>query len=251
MRYLTFILMFCWSVVKSQTYSDKVVESLTRLNSGEPAKARYMIDQLASIDQKQLWDELREEPAAKAFWVNLYNATVQLLLTEDPSRFNDRDAFFKKDWIVIAGEALSLDDIEHGIIRNSRHKYTLGYTQKLFVGDFEEKFRLGAVDYRVHFALNCGAKSCPPVGIYTATKVDEQLNKSTQLYLGKEVIFQSKENVIRVPKLCLWFNGDFGGEDGIRQMLTRFGFEKAMQKNPKIEYLEYDWTLLTGNYIEL
>ena len=229
---------------------QKPADALVLLKNDKTSQARSLLESLSTTDEESLWKELRDADVAKAFWINLYNATVQLLLTEDPSRFDDRDAFFKKDWISVAGESLSLDMIEHGIIRSSKNKYTLGYTQKLFVGSFEEKFRLEEVDYRVHFALNCGAKSCPPVAIYDGSAINMQLDASSKQYLTNELKFNSPKNEILVPKLCQWFYGDFGGEEGIRAMLHKYGFEKAARKSNEIGYLEYDWTLLTGNYIE-
>ena len=234
-----------------QAQPDQVQEMLWLLRKGEPDQARTLLDELKDWDQKALWDSLRDESVAKAFWINLYNATVQLLLTEDPSRFVDREDFFGTEWISVAGQRLSLDFIEHGIIRSSKHMYTLGYTEKLFVGDFEEKFRLGKVDYRVHFALNCGAKSCPPVAIYRPETLDSQLDEGSRRYLRQEVAYDRTANEIYVPMLCFWFHGDFGGDDGIRRMLVRYGFDREFRHDPDIEYLEYDWTLQTGHYIDL
>jgi hypothetical protein len=249
--FLSFALLFGGLGLNAQTANEHVGKMLEHLRDEDLSEARVLFDGMDKWNQKLLWDELRDEQAAKTFWINLYNATVQLLLSEDPSRFEDRDVFFKREWIFIAGESVSLDLIEHGIIRSSKSKYTLGYTQKLFVGDFEEKFRIEKVDYRIHFALNCGAKSCPPVTFYRATTIDQQLEQSCRSYLEKTVVVDTNQNQVWVPRLCLWFKGDFGGEAGIKDMLTKHEIVNDNDNATEIAYLEYDWTLLIGNYIDL
>ncbi len=213
----------------------------------EAEKARSILAELAADKLKQT---LNTQAKAKAFWLNIYNANVQYLLTKNPALFDDRDSFFKTEHITIAGEALSLDDIEHGIIRRSKNKYSFGYLGSIFTSGFEETFRLDEVDYRVHFALNCGAVSCPPIAFYEPSKLNDQLNKSTRLYLQKHASYNAAKNTAYAPVLCSWFSADFGGEDGVVKMMKEYGIVPA-GKTPDIEYLEYDWTLALANYIDL
>jgi hypothetical protein len=251
---ISLLLLFSMIFVKelhAQSANERVEMALQQIKSGDLSAARISIEQLDKYKVGVLAKELDTQAKAKAFWLNLYNATVQLHLQEDPRRFDDRDVFFQKDWIRVAGLDISLDAIEHGIIRRSKNKLSLGYMDKLFVDGFEEKFRLDEVDYRVHFALNCGALSCPPVAIYFTDRLEEQLDKSSKLYLQDQIRLDEKENDLYVPRLCFWFNGDFGGEDGIKEMLKKHGFTDLLLKDPDIEYLEYDWTLKVSNYIEI
>ncbi len=53
-------------------------------------------------------------------WLNIYNAFVQKLLTDNPGKFKKRNSFFSDQQITLAGRQLSLDDIEHGILRRSK-----------------------------------------------------------------------------------------------------------------------------------
>ena len=78
---------------------------------------------------------------------------------------------------------MSLDDIEHGILRRSKIKWSEGYFNKLFPSKFEKENRVNKVDYRIHFALNCGARSCPPIAFYDPEKLDKQLDVATMIYL--------------------------------------------------------------------
>ena len=66
----------------------------------------------------------------------------------------------------------SFDNIEHDIIRGSRIKWSLGYLKKWFVSKEIKALQLDKREARIHFTLNCGAKSCPPVDIYEAKKLE-------------------------------------------------------------------------------
>jgi hypothetical protein len=211
-------------------------------------EADLEITRLSNASEDELKHALDTEEKAKAFWLNIYNTFVQYLLKKDPDLFKDRDDFFKTGHITIAGKKLSLDDIEHGIIRHSRNKYSLGYFASFFVSDFEEKFRLESIDYRIHFALNCGAKSCPPVALYDGDNIEAQLEKSTGLYVRSFAKYNSRENIVSVPALCLWFKADFGGEPGVIRIMRKYNIVPA-EKDPEVEYLPYDWTLRLSNYI--
>lgn len=237
--------------IHAQSAISTVIEGLKQVRSGSLVEAQNQISYLSDIPVDQLKDQLSDPRTAKAFWINYYNLIVQVLLLERPERYLDRDHFFSEKWVRIGETAVSLDDIEHGIIRGSRNKYTLGYTQKLFVSEFEADFRLDETDYRVHFALNCGAASCPPIAIYHPDKISDQLDEVTRLYLQKEVKYTVADKEIYVPRLCQWFYADFGGQTGIYQMLKEYLYEPEITDDLNIEYLEYDWTLSTSNFIDL
>ena len=68
---------------------------------------------------------------------------------------------------------MSLDKIEHGIIRKSKIKYIQGYFSKWFPDKFEKLFRMKKLDNRIHFALNCCTKSCPQIRLYTPKDIDK------------------------------------------------------------------------------
>ncbi|MFZ8458418.1 DUF547 domain-containing protein, partial [Staphylococcus aureus] len=88
----------------------------------------------------------------------------------------------------------SYDDIEHGILRKSSIKWSLGYAKKWFPSTKEKLLRVNKVDYRIHFALNCGAKSCPPIAFYDDAKLDAQLDIATKAYLIGSVTYDSNAN---------------------------------------------------------
>ena len=130
-------------------------------------------------------------------------------------------------------------------------KISMGHINKIdwFVNDFEKQFRLEEVDFRIHFALNCGAASCPPIAFYSAENIDKELDMATASYLESDVEYYKAENKVVVSKLFQWFIADFGGKSGIIQILKKYGVIPASE-NPKISYKPYDWTLSLENYID-
>lgn len=118
---------------------------------------------LAGYTEEALTIGLGNDTEKMVFWINVYNAFIQHKLKQDTSQFENRRKFFKKRDIVIAGKPLSFDDIEHGILRRSKVKWAGGHLQKWFPSGFEKKHRVEQLDWRIHFALNCGAAGCPAV----------------------------------------------------------------------------------------
>lgn len=194
---------------------------------------------------------LREDRAtALAFWTNVYNSGTQLLLSRRPDLYESSLRalrFFRATAVTVGGVDLSLDDIEHGILRGGRSKYGLGYTPRLFSGRFERRYRLSDPDHRVHFALNCGAASCPAIRAYEASRIDDQLDLATRTYLDSTVEYDGDAGVVRVPRIFLWYRGDFGGKSGTRAFLCRYDAIPE-DATPAVEYEPWDWTKAAGKF---
>ncbi|WP_162946204.1 DUF547 domain-containing protein [Chitinophaga barathri] len=206
-----------------------------------------IITELAKIEPALLAAQLKTDAQKKAFWLNIYNAYTQVILTENTGAYKNRRAFFGKKQIRIAGMEFSLDDIEHGILRRSKIKWSLGYLNKTFPSGIEKKLRVEELDYRIHFALNCGAKSCPPIAFYDAARLDQQLEIATKVYLSGESTYNEKENRVYVPAIMGWFRGDFGGKKGILSILRELHIIPP-GKSPFLEFKKYDWNLFLRNY---
>ncbi|MEO7923437.1 MAG: DUF547 domain-containing protein [Chitinophagaceae bacterium] len=202
---------------------------------------------LENAEPGALDQQLKDDNTKKAFWLNIYNAYVQLLLKENPDTYRKRGQFFRAKQIVIAGHRLSLDKIEHGILRRSKAKWSLGHFNKLFPGRLEKKLRVDKLDYRIHFSLNCGAKSCPPIAYYDADKINQQLSLATKTYIKNEVAYDLEKNIVHLPAIMSWFRRDFGGKKGIKKMLLDLNILPP-GANPSIQFKKYDWTLFLGNY---
>ena len=205
------------------------------------------ISDLKNIPYTDLISKIKTDDDKKAFWINLYNAYTNSSLHKNPEQYKSRSTFFKNKNIVVAGKTFSLDEIEHGILRRSKIKWSLGYFNKLFPGKTEKDLRVNQLDYRIHFALNCGAKSCPPIAFYNPENLNSQLDVATNAYLTGEVLYDNKKNIIALPALFNWFRRDFGGKKEIISLLKSKQLIPA-DVNPKIEFKKYDWSLYLDNF---
>ncbi|OLY91125.1 Protein of unknown function, DUF547 [Cnuella takakiae] len=212
------------------------------------ADANGLLQQLATMDSLDLLQQLYNDALRLTFWLNGYNAFVQILLQQEPALYTRRRAFFGRMAFVVAGMPLSLDDIEHGILRRSRIWWGLGFLQDPLPSIFEIAFRLQTPDCRIHFALNCGAASCPPIAVYRPEMIHAQLDLATRAYLSTEARYDSRKNIVYLPRLFLWFWGDFGGRKGTLKLLEHCGIITAGSR-PKMRFKSYDWNLAPGSFV--
>jgi len=170
-----------------------------------------------------------------AFYINAYNAwTIKLILSGYPGvkSIKDLGTMFQSPWkkniCRINGKIISLDDIEHGILR--------------------PEFK----DPRVHFAINCTAKDCPPLisEPYTGKNLESQLDTSARAFINNPSKNRLEGNILYVSSIFRWFTEDF--KDDVRGFILKYasgdlkaGIEKSGD-SLKIEYLDYDWSL-NGN----
>ena len=243
-----FILIFntvnCQNTVDYQKLSENL---LNQLKNKKPYEKQVKLLEKSTL--KELQHQLKTDKEKIAFWVNIYNAFIQIKLKENPKLYNDRGKFFSDEQIQIAGEMLSFDDIEHGILRKSKIKISLGYLRKWFRPKWERKLRVKKVDWRIHFALNCGARSCPPVAIYKPENLDKQLDFMSKAYLKEQTSFNAETKTATTSVLISWFRGDFCGFSGAKKIL--FSYKITKEKPKKLDFRDYNWTLLLGNYREL
>ncbi len=200
-------------------------------------------EQLATYPLGALISVLGTDAAKKAFWINIYNAFSSLALQQDPGKltvFTKKIHHFSKKQITIARHKLSLNDIEHGMLRRSRIWWSKGYLSKWWMNGFEREFRVDRIDPRVHFALNCGARSCPPIKFYETEKIDEQLDMATRSFLATETKMDESKREVEVTKLFEMFLGDFGGKKGIIRFLHQYGIV-PQELHPRIVFKPYDW----------
>lgn len=174
-------------------------------------------------------------PEQMAFWINLYNAlTVQVILDHYPVKSikDIRPGFLSfhpwdKKWMSVDGEKVSLNDVEHRILR------------PIFK------------DNRVHYAINCASVGCPdlqPVA-FTADNLDSLMTDAAKAYIASDrgVRFDSKGK-LEISKIYSWFVEDFGKNDGevIAHLLDYAAperTEKIKAAGNKISDHYYDWSL--------
>ncbi len=224
------------------------VKMLENIKAGRDT--RELRDQLAGTTLKALEKNLQTDEEKLAFWVNIYNAYIQVILMEHPEFYEDRATFFKRDQITIAGEIISFAKIEHGIIRKSQWELGLGLIRKWFPDKFERKLRVKKRNYHIHFALNCGARDCPPVAIYIPERLEQQFDKGTRNYLQRTSEYKADTKEVAVTSLFNWFRGDFGCKSGVKDILKKYKIIPET-KGVKISYTNYDWTLDLNNFTDL
>ena len=173
-----------------------------------------------------------------AFYINAYNAwAIKLILSRYPdvksiwdlgSRIFRWNSPFKKKMARIDGKEMSLDDIEHGILR--------------------PRFK----DPRVHFAVNCASKSCPPLRSepYRGGGLDQQLDEAARAFINDTRNNRLEGKKLYISSIFKWFEEDFG-EDivGFFLKFAHGDLKKGLESERgqiQVEYLDYDWSL-NGN----
>lgn len=223
---------------------DLARRSVEDARAGRPGAATRAA--LAALRPDELAAALPDDAARIAFWLNVYNAAVRARLLRDPAAYGRRWRFFAAPAMTVAGRRLSPNAIEHGLLRRSALLAGLGYLRNPFPSRFERLLRVERVDPRVHFALNCGARSCPPLSAWEPATLDADLDRATGAYLAGESTRSADGDELVVPRLLRWYGGDFGGRKGILTLLRRHGI-LAPGDAPRLRFADYDWTLDLGD----
>ncbi|TAD90801.1 MAG: DUF547 domain-containing protein [Bacteroidetes bacterium] len=231
----------------TQVMNPQVVSQNLLMSVKTGADASALLQQLAQISVQQLETALTTDAARMAFWINIYNAITAYSLGQDPGQYRNRQRFFKRQQIQLADATLSLNDVEHGILRRSRSLISLGYARQWFRKKTNLRLQVDTLDYRIHFALNCGAKSCPPIAFYTPNRLQSQLNLATRGFLKANVHLSANASKVQVPRILGWFRADFGGKKGILKLLHTTGVLPPSAK-PSIGFAPYNWDLMPKNF---
>jgi hypothetical protein len=227
-----------WAYVQLST--DMIDAHATHQNTD------HFIAIFKDADMAKLAAQISTDQLRYTFWINIYNGYILHILRQNPKIYDDRRSFFDKKQINIAGQMFSFADIEHGILRRSEHPLKLGYGKKWCVSKIEKKLRVNKQDYRIHFALNCGAKSCPPVRAYRYETLDEDLDQSARQYLTSTT--SCTQNKCEVTTLFSWFRGDFGGKKKVDDILMKYNIIPKTKSKYDISFAGYDWTLDLENF---
>ena len=102
------------------------------------------------------------------------------------------------------------------------------------------------IDYRIHFALNCGAKSCPPIAFYEYVFLDKQLETAALSFLSTETEIDSIKKEVKVTQIMQWFKADFSGTKGIKSIWSKYLNKNFSEYS--IRFKNYDWTQELKNY---
>lgn len=123
------------------------------------------------------------------------------------------------------------------------HHAVLGHSWSLW--QLEQEIRSFG-DPRVHFALNCGAASCPPIRTYEPEALDRQLELATSSFLSSDqaVRIDVRHRTLYLSALFQWYRGDFG--DPVRFVArylpsAQLALLHQLGPSPRIRFLPWDW----------
>jgi hypothetical protein len=208
-----------------------------RLKANRAPLDQY-IAQLGAVSSRQFDGWSRDEQIA--YLLNAYNAIVlQQVIDDYPIQRSSRPAalvrpansvwqingFFSDLKHRVAGRQLTLDQVEHEWLR--------------------PKYK----EPRIHFALVCAARSCPPLrtAAYRADRLSAQLDDQARAFLNDRQRNRFDSEEAALSEIFKWFAEDFGGASGLRTFLARYLNPElaAKVKNTSyaIGYVDYDWTL--------
>ena len=209
---------------------DAILQNIVRDGLVDYSRAKSLpefkpfIAELKTINFK----ELPTEPQRKAYLINAYNAlTVELLLKHYPvDSIKDIGGWFSGPWSIgvypVGDEVLTLDDIEHENLR------PMG-------------------DPRIHYAINCASMSCPILRdtAFRAEQLQKQLDEQRHTFIASErgVQFaEGGEGEVQVSKIFSWFKQDWGGTEGVLNMLQAH-HPRGKEIRDIAGYRKYDWSL--------
>jgi len=200
-------------------------------------------------------DSLKSYQEQLAFWINLYNAlTIDAVISFGIDNSVTEGwlgifSFFRGAAYRIGENRFSLEDIEHGILRaNQGHPYLPG---RQFASTDPRQIRvISPMDPRIHFALNCASKSCPPIGVYTPEEIDEQLDIATRNFINTNISVDPESETLSLSSIFRWYRDDFGGRGGLTEFMLkylpkdhRWEWMSENRDSLKLNYQPYDWGL--------
>ena len=169
--------------------------------------------------------ELLTVPERTAFLLNVYNTlTLHGHVVRGPPRsFFARLFFFKQVSYQIGAHVYSLDDIEHGLLRCNR-KSPAAFFPQFGKSDPRLAYTVGENEFdgRIHTALNCGAKSCPMIRIYSAEHLEAELQLAAAGFLDSSSVDVKKKQVT-LSLIFKWYQTDFGSEQDLLAWIYRHG----------------------------
>jgi hypothetical protein len=208
-----------------------------RYGAVSAADRKALAGYLVGLQALRVSDYNRAEQ--RAYWINLYNAaTVQVVLDHYPVK-SIRDIRlggrlfaggpWSRKFLQVEGEPVSLDDIEHRILRPIWK------------------------DPRIHYAVNCASVSCPNLSrvAYTGSNFDELADAGARAYVNSPRGARFDNAGLHVSSIYTWFKADFGGSDaGIITHLKEYAaptLAASLGSTTRVASDSYDWSLNDRN----
>ncbi|WP_179131010.1 DUF547 domain-containing protein [Candidatus Entotheonella palauensis] len=186
-----------------------------------------------------------------AFWLNVFNLLCLhgIVAHQLKSSLRDVKDFFNRTGYIIGGFTLTLDDIEHGILRGNARKFW-GLSNTFSQTDKRSALSLSQLEPRVHFAFYSGCISSPRLRAYHSAHIDEQLRHATRDYLAQHVTLNEDGTTCRIPQIFRWYNKDFGSNQDILTFIADHldeshpGSHAGQDAHARsLTYVDFDWSI--------
>lgn len=195
-------------------------------------------------------DDIGNGDQAKTFWINLYNALIVdgIIHHQMNGSIMRWPGFFRQVAYDIGGMRFSADAIEHGVLRHNRAHPALPLPVFTSTDPRSRIFQQG-FDPRIHFALVCGANSCPPIAFYETDKLQQQLELASGAFInGSGVRSDHETGTLWLSRIFRWYAGDFGGRQGVLDIIRRHLNDSDLiaiinSRKFRIRYMPYDWSI--------
>lgn len=221
-----------WTTLLRRYYDPASGMNYAALKARDLGTLQNLRNALAKVDVKSL-----SRDQQLAYWINVYNVNSTAIVAEKYPVESIRDLstdpiirlnVFDKKVVPFGNGKISLNDVENTYIRE------------------------GFKDPRIHFAINCAAKSCPPIRkeAYVGARVQAQLDDQTRTFLNGPKGMRISGDTVHVTKIMDWFEKDFRNwAGGVPNFLRKYASPENRKKldaagdDLDIDYDDYDWSV--------
>ena len=196
--------------------------------------------------------DLEADEEKKAFWINIFNTLVihGVIALGIKTSVKEVPFFFDRVQYRVGADLYTLSDIEHGILRQNRRP-PARLCKRFSPSDPRRKFCVKAIDPRIHFALVCASRTCPPVEAYDGHVIDEQLDTAASVFINGTSRVEQSQNRLFLSEIFKWYQKDFQqGSQRVIPFVANYLYDEQnarwLLKNEPvidIQYLPYDWRL--------
>ena len=238
MKIITSLLLLQAVVASSPAFDHSALDSILKTHVNDSGQVNYAalkkdrgpldayLQKTGAVSQSEFSQWSQSEKLA--FLINVYNAeTLQLIIDNYPvASIKKIGGLLSSPWdkkvVMLFGQETTLDHVEHGVIRKQ----------------FPEP--------RIHFALVCAAKGCPPLRneAFTAAKLEAQLESQTKTFLSDSAKNRIEDKAVHLSPIFDWYGEDFeiGGKSVLDYVDPYFG---GSASGKKLKFTDYDWSLNT------
>ncbi|MET4693515.1 DUF547 domain-containing protein [Endozoicomonas lisbonensis] len=218
-----------WSDLLSQylkTYPDGALFAYSKVSKKDREKLQSYLASLTGLDPRRF-----NRKVQLAYWINLYNAlTIELILKHYPVKSITKIGPWYKfgPWdekvAEVAGESLTLNDIEHRILRPIWQ------------------------DKRIHYVVNCASKGCPDLAdkAYTGATVEAMMSEAEKRFIQQDKGVDFIDGKLALSRIYEWYAADFGSRESLLRHIkenSQLAMATKIDKYKGELIYQYSWSL--------